>query len=301
VNGPGPLIGTHVSVAGGLATGGLRYAAAVGAEAIQLFVANARAWATPPGDPGQDEALRRSGLPVYVHASYLINVGSTDELTAARSITALEHALRRGTEIGARGVVVHTGSAVGADRDIALGQVTQALLPLLDKLDDDGPDLLLEPMAGQGQSLCSDLGELAGYLDALRWHPRACVCLDTCHVFAAGHDLTAPGGPAALVRALGDVAGRVRLIHANDSATGCGSQRDRHANIGAGQIGAAPFGELLCHPALAGVPFVVETPGGEQAHAADVAALKALRDQALIRRPRIAAGCCRAATTGRPR
>jgi len=281
VSGPGPLIGAHVPVAGGLATGGLRYAAAVGAEAIQLFVANPRAWATPPGDPGQDEALRASGLPVYVHSSYLINVGSTAELTTARSITALEHALHRGAEIGARGVVVHTGSAVGADRESALGQVARGLLPLLDKLDDDGPDLLLEPMAGQGQMLCADLGELAGYLDALQWHPRACVCLDTCHVFAAGHDLTAPGGPGALVRALGDAVGRVRLVHANDSAAECGSRRDRHANLGAGQIGAAPIGELLRHPALAGVPFVVETPGGEAAHAADVAALKALRDQPL--------------------
>ena len=274
---PSPLIGAHVPVAGGLATGGLRYAAAVGAEALQLFVANPRAWATPPGDPGQDEALRTAGLPVYVHASYLINVGSTDEVTAARSVSALDHALRRGAEIGARGVVVHTGSAVGSDRDAALAQVAQGLLPLLDKLGDDGPDLLLEPMAGQGQMLCADLGELADYLDMLRWHPRACVCLDTCHVFAAGHDLTAPGGPAALVAALGDAAGRVRLVHANDSATGCGSRRDRHANLGDGQIGVAPIGELLRQPALAGAPFIVETPGGEQAHARDITRLKAER------------------------
>src|SRR6201995_2045674 len=275
------MIGAHVSVAGGLATGGLAYAAAVGAEALQLFVTSPRAWATPPGDPGQDAALRAAGLPIYVHASYLINVGSADELTAARSVSALDHALRRGAEIGARGVVVHTGSAVGTDRDTALRQVAKGLLPLLDKLGDDGPDLLLEPMAGQGQMLCADVGELAGYLDALRWHPRACVCLDTCHVFAAGHDLTAPGGPAALIRALGDAADRVRLIHANDSAAGCGSRRDGHANIGAGQIGARAFGELLRHPALAAAPFIVETPGGQEAHAADLATLKTLRDQAL--------------------
>jgi deoxyribonuclease IV len=273
-----PLIGAHVSVAGGLATGGLQYAAAVGAEAIQLFVTNPRAWATPPGDPGQDEALRAAQLPIYVHASYLINLGSADG--AARSIPALAHALGRGAEIGARGVVVHTGSAVGTDRDTALGQVAKGLLPLLDKLGDDGPDLLLEPMAGQGQMLCADLGELTGYLDALRWHPRACVCLDTCHVFAAGHDLTAPGGPAALISSLGDAAGRVRLVHANDSAAGCGSRLDRHANIGAGQIGPGPLGELLRHPALAAAPFIVETPGGEAAHAADVAALKAERRRA---------------------
>ena len=164
-----PLIGAHVSVAGGLATGGLRYAAAVGAEAIQLFVTNPRAWATPPGDPGQDEALRAAPLPIYVHASYLINLGSAEG--AARSIPALAHALSRGAEIGARGVVVHTGSAIGTDRDTALGQVAKGLLPLLDKLGDDGPDLLLEPMAGQGQMLCADLGELAGYLDALRLAP----------------------------------------------------------------------------------------------------------------------------------
>jgi deoxyribonuclease-4 len=270
-----PLIGAHVSVAGGLATGGLRYAAAVGAEAIQLFVTNPRAWATPPGDPGQDEALRAARLPIYVHASYLINLGSAEG--AARSIPALAHALSRGAEIGARGVVVHTGSAIGTDRDTALGQVAKGLLPLLDKLGDDGPDLLLEPMAGQGQMLCADLGELAGYLDALRWHPRACVCLDTCHVFAAGHDLTAPDGPAALISALGDAAGRVRLVHANDSAAGCGSRLDRHANIGAGQIGPGPLGELVRHPALAAAPFIVETPGGQEAHAADVAALKAER------------------------
>ncbi len=271
------LIGAHVPVAGGLASGGLAYAAEVGAEALQLFVTNPRAWATPPGDPGQDAALRAAGLPVYVHASYLINLGSADELTAARSVSALDHALGRGAEIGARGVVVHTGSAVGTDRDTALAQVASGLRPLLDKLGDDDPDLLLEPMAGQGQMLCADLGQLTGYLDVLDWHPRACVCLDTCHVFAAGHDLTAPGGADALVAALGDAAGRVRLVHANDSATGCGSRRDRHANIGAGQIGVAPFGELLRHPALARAPFVVETPGGQQAHAADVATLKALR------------------------
>jgi deoxyribonuclease-4 len=272
------LIGAHVSVAGGLATGGLAYAAAVGAEAVQLFVTSPRAWATPPGDPGQDAALRAAGLPIYVHASYLINLGSADELTAARSVSALDHALGRGAEIGARGVVVHTGSAVGADRDTALAQVASGLRPLLDKLGDDDPDLLLEPMAGQGQMLCADLGQLAGYLDVLDWHPRACVCLDTCHLFAAGHDLTVPGGAEALVAALGDAAGRVRLVHANDSATGCGSRRDRHANIGAGQIGTAPFGDLLRHPTLAEAPFIVETPGGQQAHAADVATLKALRD-----------------------
>jgi deoxyribonuclease IV len=261
--------------------GGLAYAAAAGAEVIQVFAGNPRGWATAPGDPAQDAVLREAGLPVFVHAPYLINLGSADELTASRSVSALGHALRRGAEIGARGVVVHTGSAVGGTREAALRQVASGLLPLLDKLGDGGPDVLLEPMAGQGQMLCADVSELEAYLDALERHPRAGICLDTCHVFAAGHDLTAAGGPAAMLDALVRAAGpgRVKLVHANDSAAGCGSRRDRHANIGAGQIGAGPFGELLHHPVLAGVPFVAETPGGLDAHTNDVATLKALRDR----------------------
>jgi deoxyribonuclease IV len=280
-------IGSHATVTGGLATGGLGYAAAVGAEVIQVFVSNPRGWAAGPGDPAQDRALRESGMPVFIHAPYLINLGSADPVVAERSAEALRHTLRRGGEIGARGVVVHTGSAVGwpagagrdAPRERALRQVAELLLPLLDKLADDDPDLLLEPMAGQGQMLCAGAGDLSGYLAALDQHPKAGICLDTCHLFAAGHDLRAPGGvPSALAaveRAAGP--GRVKLVHANDSVLGCGSRRDRHATIGAGMIGAAPFRELLTHPVLADVPFVAETPGGREGHARDIALLKELR------------------------
>jgi deoxyribonuclease IV len=106
------------------------------------------------------------------------------------------------------------------------------------------------------------------------------VCLDICHVFAAGHDLTAPGGVPAMLGEVEQAAGpgRVKLVHANDSALGCGSRRDRHAAIGTGAIGSEPFRELLAHPVLAGVPFVAETPGGKAAHARDIALLKELRD-----------------------
>lgn len=293
---PGP-IGSHATVTGGLGVGALAYAEAVGAEVIQVFVSNPRGWARGDGDPGQDAMLRDSPIPVFVHAPYLINLGSADPVVAERSAEALGHALRRGGEIGAAGVVVHTGSAVGwgagdrsDDRSVdrpgnpkesALRQVADLLLPLLDKLGDDDPDLLLEPMAGQGQMLCAHARDLAPYLDALRRHPKAGVCLDTCHLFAAGHDLTAPGG---VTSALADVEraagpGRVRLVHANDSVLGCGSRRDRHAAIGAGAIGTEVFGELLAHTLLAGVPFVAETPGGKAAHADDIATLKKLRDQ----------------------
>jgi deoxyribonuclease-4 len=279
-------IGAHAKVTGGLATGSLRYAAAVGAEAIQVFVSNPRGWAPSNGDAGQDAALREhvaaTGLPVFVHAPYLINVGSPDLPTLERSVAAIRCSLRRGREIGARGVVVHTGSAVGGDREAALARVRESLLPLLDEIGDEGPDLLLEPMAGQGQMLCAALAQLEPYLDRLDWHPRANVCLDTCHAFAAGHDLATARGTAAAMRALQDATrdpgGRLRLVHANDSKDGRGSCRDRHENIGAGQIGTAGFGRLLHHPVTDGVPFVVETPGGQSGHARDIATLLALQD-----------------------
>jgi deoxyribonuclease IV len=289
---PSRPIGAHVPVTGGLAAGALRYAAETGAEAIQLFVSNPRGWALSAGDARQDAALRdhvaRTGLPVFVHATYLINLGSPDPVTRRRSAASLAHSLRRGRDIGALGVVVHTGSAVRASREQGMRHVRECLLPLLDSLGDDGPDVLLEPTAGRGQMLCGAAGDLGPYLDAVDWHPRAAVCLDTCHLFAAGHDLAARGGVAGLLGTVGPVmerrtgpAGRsrLRLIHANDSKDGCGSHRDRHENIGAGQIGTAPFAALLRHPATRGVPFVVETPRPRAAVAADIAALKALRGQ----------------------
>ncbi|MGW8376572.1 TIM barrel protein, partial [Streptomyces sp. ODS28] len=116
---------------------------------------------------------------------------------------------------------------------------------------------------------------------ALDRHPRLGVCLDTCHVYAAGHDLAAPGGVKETLDELSEVTGpgRLKLIHANDSKDVAGAHKDRHANIGAGHIGSAPFGELLAHPATEGVPLVIETPGGKEGHAADVALLQGLRDR----------------------
>ena len=305
------LIGSHATVTGGLATGALSYAAAVGAEVVQVFVSNPRGWAAGPGDGAQDARLRESSVPVFIHATYMINLGSGNPEVAQKSADAIAHALRRGGEIGARGVVVHTGSAAGWDsrdpgagggpagggpagggRAQALRQIGEILLPLLDKLGDDDPDLLFEPMAGQGQMLCARAGDLATYLSAVEHHPKAGVCLDTCHLFAAGHDLAAPGGVADMLAELaaatgtgmpgtgtdagaGSGGGRVRLVHANDSLLGCGSKRDRHETIGAGKIGTDPFRELLT--ALPDVPFVVETPGGKTGHARDIDTLKGLR------------------------
>ncbi|MEU6536029.1 deoxyribonuclease IV [Streptomyces sp. NPDC047000] len=279
-------VGGHVPVAGGLHSVGLAYARELGAEALQVFVANPRGWATPAGDPRQDEAFRAvceaESLPVYVHAPYLINFGSHTDATAERSAESLRHSLRRGREIGARGVVVHTGSATGGrERSVALAQVRRLLLPLLDELThDDDPFLLLESTAGQGASLCSRTWDFGPYFAALDAHPRLGVCLDTCHVFAAGHDLTGPHGMHRTLDLLVDTvgAGRLKLVHANDSMDVSGARKDRHANIGAGHIGEDPFRALMTHPATEGVPLVIETPGGREGHAADVERLKKLRD-----------------------
>ncbi|MFI6157191.1 deoxyribonuclease IV [Kitasatospora sp. NPDC051170] len=301
-------IGAHVPVAAkGLAGTGLAYAETVGAETVQVFVANPRGWATPPGNPAQDEEFRtrcaERGVPAWVHAPYLINFGSDNPATRERSAESLRHSLRRGHAIGALGVVLHTGSAVGtapgggSRRAEAMAQVRADVRPLLDELDalgqnalgEDAPWLLLEPTAGQGSSLCSRMEELAEYVEALDGHPRVGVCLDTCHAFAAGHDLAVPGGVTAALDALASAAGpgRLRLIHANDSEDVVGARKDRHANIGAGMIGAEPFRELFEHPETAGVPLLVETPdrkhGGDgTGHAMDIAVLKELRERARV-------------------
>ncbi|MFG2338552.1 deoxyribonuclease IV [Streptomyces yangpuensis] len=278
-------VGGHVPVAGGLASVGLTYAREMGAEVVQVFVANPRGWATPVGNPAQDERFReecaREDIPAYVHAPYLINFGSHTAATVEKSVESLRHSLRRARRIGALGVVVHTGSATGGrPREAAYAQVREYMLPLLDELThDDDPFLLLESTAGQGSSLCSLAEDFGPYFDALDHHPKLGICLDTCHIFAAGHDLAEPGGTKLTLDLLVDTVGegRLKLVHANDSKEGVGAHKDRHANVGQGHIGRDAFAELFTHPAMDGVPLVIETPGGKEGHAADVALLKELR------------------------
>ncbi|MQY02450.1 deoxyribonuclease IV [Actinomadura macrotermitis] len=279
---PSP-IGAHVPVAGGLATGGLKYAAEIGAETVQVFVSNPRGWALPEGRPAEDAKLReRTDVPVFVHAPYLVNFGSPSAATLEKSVETVRHSLTRGRAIGARGVVVHTGSAVSQSYDAAMKQVHEHVLPLLEEIPEDGPDLLLEPMAGQGAMLCALVTALGEFFERLEHHPKVGVCLDTCHAFAAGHDLAAPDGVDTMLRELVETVGpgRLRLVHANDSKDVCGSAKDRHENIGAGHIGEEAFAALLRHPEVAGVPFVIETPGrSADPHRADIDTLKRLRDR----------------------
>src|SRR5450432_295371 len=282
---PSP-VGVHVPIAGGLANGGLAYAREVGAEAIQVFLSNPRGWARNTGDARQDDDFRSrcaaAKIPTFVHAAYLVNLGSPTPATLENSVLSLRHALMRAAAIGARGVVVHAGSAVTlSSKPEAMAQVRENLLPLLDEIPDSGPDLLIEATAGSGQSLAATVDDLGAYVTALDHHPKLGICLDTCHAFAAGHDLAEPGGVRstlnALVRAVGR--GRLKLLHANDSKDACGSNRDNHERIGRGQIGVEPFAELFRHPATRGVPLVLETPGKAPEHREDLVLMKTLRDR----------------------
>lgn len=282
-------VGSHVPVGKGLVAGALTTADALGCETLQIFAGNPRGWALSAGRPEQDREFRteidKRAMRVFVHAPYLVNLGSPTPATYERSVAVLAHNLRRAAEIGAEGVVVHTGSFVSTEGDperqyaAALGQVRAALLPILDTLGEDGPWLLLEPTAGQGRSLCAGVEDLAAYLGVLDLHPRVGICLDTCHVFAAGAPLDEPGGAAATLARIVEIGGpgRLRLIHANDSMDVRGSFKDRHQRIGQGHIGEAAFAELFAHPATAGVPFILETPGCNDPDRTDLPLLKRLR------------------------
>lgn len=290
-------IGTHVQVGKGLASGALVSAAELECETLQIFVGNPRGWALSVGDANQDarfrDGLQERSLRAFIHAPYLVNLGSPTPATYEKSIAVVAHNLRRAAEIGAEGVVVHTGSFVdpaGSPEQseeryaAAMRQVREGLLPLLEELDSpEAPWLLLEPTAGQGRSLCAGVEDLDPYLRALDFHPRAGICLDTCHVFAAGAPLDEPGGATATVDRIVEIGGpgRLRLIHANDSMDVRGAFKDRHQRIGEGHIGTDAFGELFAHPATEGVPFVLETPGSRDAGNADIPLLKQLRKAAL--------------------
>jgi deoxyribonuclease-4 len=279
-----PRIGAHVPTSGGMAKRSIAYAQAIKAEAIQVFASNPRGWAMPDANREADDAFRAKAseikIATYVHAPYLINLGSPTPATYENSLASTKYSLQRGADIGALGVVIHTGSAVDAGHVAnAWKQIHDGMMPILEALPADSPTLLLEPTAGQGQSLVKRLEDLVNYLDALEHHPKVGICLDTCHVFAAGHDIKKKGGMRQTLDLLISIAGaeRLQLIHANDSMDVCGALKDRHQNIGDGEIGVDPFKELLAHPGVADAPLILETPGQEPEHAKEVALLKKFR------------------------
>jgi deoxyribonuclease-4 len=262
----------------------IAYAELIGAEVIQVFASNPRGWAMPESNPVADEEFRSKAAALdiltYVHAPFLINLGSPTVGTYENSVASTAYSLKRGAEIGALGVVIHTGSAVDVNNvENAWKQIHEGMMPVLNALGDDAPMLLLEPTAGQGQSLVKKLDDLTNYLKALEYHPKVGICLDTCHVFAAGHDIAKKGGMTETIDLLIEIAGaeRFQLVHANDSMDVCGALKDRHQNIGEGHIGLAAFQEMLDHPVMKNVPMVLETPGMEPEHGKEIAMLKKMR------------------------
>jgi deoxyribonuclease-4 len=281
---PRPRIGAHVPTSGGMAKRAIAYAQTIKAEAIQVFASNPRGWAMPEANREADDAFKARAIEfdiaTYVHAPYLINLGSPTVATYENSLVSTKYSLQRGADIGALGVVIHTGSAVDAGHVAnAWKQIHDGMMPILEALPEDSPTLLLEPTAGQGQSLVKRLEDLVHYLDALEHHPKVGICLDTCHVFAAGHDIKKKGGMTETLDLLVSIAGaeRFQLVHVNDSMDVCGALKDRHQNIGDGEIGVDPFKELLAHPAVAKTSLILETPGQEPEHAKEVALLKKFR------------------------
>jgi deoxyribonuclease-4 len=249
-----------------------------GATALQTFSSNPRGWALPASDrPEEDragrEALAEQGFPLFLHVPYLVNLASPDPVTLSRSVASTAFALERGARLGAAGVVVHAGHAVGAPRTEALHRAARALAGLLQL--GDGVDLLLELTAGGRGALACRPEEAAELLEALDGPPRLRICVDTCHLWAAGVDLASEAGRAELaagLRALGE--GRVALVHVNDSADPAGSRRDRHRNLGQGTIPPEALAPLFALPELSGAALVTETPGTAEEQAADVAAVR---------------------------
>ena len=261
------LLGGHVSHAGGLPTAVDR-AEALGARSLQIFAGSPRTWRQPADDP---EAMRRfreraeeTGIAAVVHATYLINLGSTDDAVYGKSVRALQEAMGTARGIGAIGVVFHVGSHLGRGLDAALEQIVPALQIVLGENGDSDTWLLLENSAGAGGTIGVDVADLQRIVGELDGHPRLGVCLDTCHLWAAGVDITDPDRVDELLAELDRAMGldRLRSLHVNDSQLELGANRDRHENVGRGKIGNG-LAVMLGHPGLQGLPAVMETPGAD--------------------------------------
>ena len=272
-------VGLHVSVAGGLARAEAR-ALEAGCSALQIFPSNPRGWALPNPDTTAEaklaDACAQRGWPLFVHAPYLVNLASPDPVVHERSRANLSFALARSARLGARAVVVHAGSAVGTDRDAARRRAASAIQALLDE--HAGIDLAIELTAGGGErALARSIPNAAEMLAACGDDDRVGVCIDTCHLWAAGLDWTTSGGLAQLrrdVRELGP--DRILVVHVNDSHDPFGSSRDHHANLGDGRIGVEPFGAFVRAREWRHAPLVLETPGTDERRAHDVDIVRSL-------------------------
>jgi deoxyribonuclease IV len=274
-------LGAHMSIAGGLHKAFAR-GEEVGCRAMQIFSKNERQW---QGKPLRDEDIElfkaeqtRSGIgPLLVHDSYLINMASPKDDLWEKSIAAFADELDRCDRLGIPYLVTHPGAHTGSGCDSGIERVTEALNRLFADGVGGETTVLLENTAGQGSCLGGRLEELAWMLERLSHPERVGVCIDTCHLFAAGYDIRTPEGYHATFDRLISLLGseRIKAFHLNDSQGKLGSHLDRHAAIGQGQIGMDGFALLINDPRFESLPMILETP--KEPEGADVRNLTLLR------------------------
>jgi deoxyribonuclease-4 len=259
------LIGAHC--AGGV-KGSLGKAVDMGADAVQLFTQSPRAWRTPAPDTELYERFRTQREeskmgPVICHAIYLVNLAAPNDEVYEKSVATMRSTMEIACAIEADGVVFHVGSHLGSGFEHGLERVLPAMEQVLE-LCSERTWLLMENSAGAGGTIGRSLEELATLFERLDRHPRLGVCLDSCHLFVSGVDVTDEGVVDSLLDELDDSVGldRLRLLHVNDSKAPLGSNRDRHDNIGEGQMGER-LGVFLGHPKLQGLPAILEVPGAD--------------------------------------
>lgn len=261
-------IGAHVSSQGGISTAFDR-ALEIGAEAIQIHPMPPQTWRRL--HPNEEEVatfhrrMEQTSLDAFFfHAAYLINLATAKEDLLAQSRGSLRHHLEIANLLGVRGVIFHPGSHKGQGFEVVLPQMAEAMRFALDETGGESL-LIIENSAGSGDNIGSSFGQIRQMMEAVD-NPRLRFCLDTAHVFTAGHDLRRADGLSAMVDELGREIGfdRLAAIHANDSKAVFGSNVDRHQNIGDGEIGAEPFRWMLADPNLTRAPFILEVPGLER-------------------------------------
>lgn len=265
-----PRFGAHMSVAGGL-TRAVERAVLHGCEALQIFTKNASQWAARPLAGEDVVAFRRAteeaGLrPVVSHASYLINVASRVPLLRDKSLRALRDEVERAEALGLLGVVLHPGAHTESTIEDGLARIVEALRELL-ATDTGQTMVLLEHTAGQGSTLGCTFDQLATILAGVDGHPRVGICLDTCHLLAAGYDIATEEGYASTFAQFDRLIGadRLRVVHANDSKKPLGSRVDRHTHIGDGHVGLDGFRRIVRDARFRDLPLLLETPKGAAA------------------------------------
>ena len=288
------LFGGHV---GGGVKAAPERAEAIGANALQLFVQSPRAWRFPNHDPDvlasfPDRARKAGMKATLVHAIYLCNFASPDDEIYEKSVSTLRSTVDAACAIDADGVVFHVGSHLGSGFEAGLERAAPAIKQVLERCSDT-TWLLIENSAGTGGTIGRSLEELATLVDRLGRHPRLGVCLDSCHLWASGYDVTDPAAVDSLLDEFDELIGldRLRALHVNDSATPLGSNRDRHANMKEGLIGER-LSVFLANARFQDLPAVVETEG-QHGKGADEHEIRKLRE--LWRRGRRAGSRRRAA------